>query len=74
VLAAIGVVMVPKFVMPEAMRTLAEFSPMAWGVDGFLDLLLRGGGILDIQTELLKLTAFGLAALALAWALYRPQE
>jgi ABC-2 type transport system permease protein len=74
VLAAIGGVMVPKFVMPEAMRTLAEFSPMAWGVDGFLDLLLRGGGILDIQTELLKLTAFGLAALALAWALYRPQE
>lgn len=74
VLAAIGGVMVPKFVMPEAMQNLAEFSPMAWGVDGFLELLLRGGGVLDIQSELLKLAAFGLAALALAWALYRPQE
>lgn len=74
VLAAIGGVMVPKFVMPEAMQTLAGFSPMAWGVDGFLELLLRGGGVLDIQLELLKLTGFGLAALALAWALYRPQE
>lgn len=74
VLAAIGGVMVPKFVMPEAMQTLAGFSPMAWGVDGFLELLLRGGGVLDIQMELLKLTGFGLAALALAWALYRPQE
>jgi len=74
VLAAVGGVMVPKFVMPEAMQAVAAFSPMAWGVDGFLDLLLRGGGVLDIQSELLKLTAFGLAALGLAWALYRPQE
>lgn len=74
VLAAVGGVMVPKFVMPEAMRAVAEFSPMSWGVDGFLELLLRGGSVLDIQSELLKLTAFGLAALALAWALHRPQE
>jgi len=74
VLAAVGGVMVPKFVMPEAMQTVAAFSPMSWGVDGFLELLLRGGGVLDIQSELLKLTAFGLAALALAWALHRPQE
>lgn len=74
VLAAVGGVMVPKFVMPEAMQAVAAFSPMSWGVDGFLDLLLRGGGVLDIQSELLKLTAFGLAALGGAWALYRPQE
>lgn len=74
VLAAVGGVMVPKFVMPEAMQAVAEFSPMSWGVDGFLELLLRGGSVLDIQSELLKLTAFGLAALALAWALHRPQE
>ncbi|HRO02303.1 MAG TPA: ABC transporter permease, partial [Terricaulis sp.] len=55
VLAAIGGVMVPTFVMPEAMQAIAAFSPMAWGVDGFLGLLLRGGGVLDIQSELLKL-------------------
>jgi ABC-2 type transport system permease protein len=74
VLAAIGGVMVPTFVMPEAMQAIAAYSPMAWGVDGFLELLLRGGGVLDIQSELLKLTALGLAALGVAWALYRPQE
>lgn len=74
VLAAIGGVIVPKFVMPEAMQAVAAFSPMAWGVDGFLELLLRGGGVLDIQSELLKLAAFGLAAMGAAWALYRPQE
>jgi hypothetical protein len=56
------------------MQAIAAYSSMAWGVDGFLELLLRGGGVLDIQSELLKLTALGLAALGVAWALYRPQE
>lgn len=74
VLAVIGGVMVPKFVMPEALQQIAGLSPMSWGVDGFLELFLRGGGIADIWPELAKLAAFGLVALALARVLYRPQE
>lgn len=74
VLAVIGGVMVPKFVMPEALQRIADFSPMSWGVDGFLELFLRGGGVVNIWPELAKLTAFGLAALILARVLYRPQE
>lgn len=74
VLAVIGGVMVPKFVMPEALQQIAGLSPMSWGVDGFLELFLRGGGSADIWPELAKLAAFGLVALALARVLYRPQE
>jgi len=74
VLAVIGGVMVPKFVMPEALQRIADFSPMSWGVDGFLELFLRGGGVVNIWPELAKLTAFGLVALILARVLYRPQE
>lgn len=74
VLAVIGGVMVPKFVMPEALQRIADFSPMSWGVDGFLELFLRGGGIVNIWSELAKLLAFGLVALGLARLLYRPQE
>lgn len=74
VLAVIGGVMVPKFVMPEALQRIADFSPMSWGVDGFLELFLRGGGIVNIWSELAKLLAFGLAALIVARVLYRPQE
>ncbi len=74
VLAVIGGVMVPKFVMPEAMQQIADLSPMSWGVDGFLELFLRNGGVVDIWPELAKLAAFGLFALALARVLYRPQE
>jgi ABC-2 type transport system permease protein len=74
VLAVIGGVMVPKFVMPEALQQIADLSPMSWGVDGFLELFLRGGGVVNIWPELAKLLAFGLAALVLARVLYRPQE
>ncbi|WP_420471496.1 ABC transporter permease [Brevundimonas sp. FT23042] len=74
VLAAIGGVMVPKFVMPEVMQRIAELSPMSWGVDGFLTLLLDGGGVVDILPELFKLTAFGAVALMLALFRYRLRE
>jgi ABC-2 type transport system permease protein len=66
VLAAIGGVMVPKFVMPAAMQTLANFSPMSWGLDGFLNVLLRNGQLRDVLQPAAELSAFGLVTLALA--------
>lgn len=73
-LAAVGGVMVPKFVMPEGLQRAAEISPMAWGLDGFLELLLRDGGVEDIRGVLIKLTAFGLSTLALAWVVHRVRD
>jgi ABC-2 type transport system permease protein len=70
ILAAIGGIMVPKFVMPEAMQQLTNVSPMAWGLQGFLDVLLRDGGVADVSFEVAALSAFGLVTLAIAaWAL-----
>ncbi|HTE41315.1 MAG TPA: ABC transporter permease [Steroidobacteraceae bacterium] len=66
ILAAIGGIMVPKFVMPAGMQKLADFSPMSWGLDGFLDVLLRGGNVQSVLPETLKLAALGLVALWLA--------
>lgn len=74
VLAALGGIMIPKFVMPQGMQAIADLSPMAWGLDGFLGLLLRGGGVGDIWGELVKLTAFGLATLGAAWLVHRYQK
>jgi ABC-2 type transport system permease protein len=72
ILAAVGGIMVPKFVMPAAMQRIAELSPMAWGLDGFLDVLLRGGGISAVWPEVALLCGFGAAALLLAaWLLPR---
>ncbi len=69
VLAAIGGIMVPKFVMPGAMQTATNLSPMAWGLQGFLDVLLRGSGCVQVLPKALALLAFGAIALALAWLL-----
>ena len=67
----IGGIMVPKFVMPETMRHVAELSPMSWGLEGFLDVMLRGGGLAAIAPEAAGLTGLGLVAILLAGALYQ---
>jgi len=66
VLGAIGGIMVPKFLMPASMQTLAWLSPMAWGLEGFLDVLLRQGGVVEILPEAAVLVGFGIAALSAA--------
>lgn len=74
ILAALGGIMVPKFVMPETMQQLTNISPMAWALDGFLDVLLRGAGVRDVLSDVAPLLIFGVAALAIAWTLVRRGE
>ena len=66
VFGALGGVMVPKFVMPPFMQEILVVSPMSWGLEGFLDVFLRGGGWLDVLPEAAALTAFGALSLTLA--------
>lgn len=65
--AALGGIMVPRFLMPPAMQTLAELSPMAWALDGFHAVLLHEGGFAEIAAPCAKLVA--LAALLFCGAL-----
>ena len=69
-MAAIGGIMVPSFVMPDLMRTLSQISPMAWGLSGFENLLLNRATIAEILPNILKLTAFGSICLIIATAVY----
>lgn len=48
VLGALGGIMVPKMVMPPIMQELSAISPMAWALDGFLEIFVRGAGAMDI--------------------------
>ena len=70
-LAALGGVMVPKLVMPPAMQAASQLSPMSWALEGYWDLLLRGGGLAQVLPESAALTLCGLLALSLAAALLR---
>jgi ABC-2 type transport system permease protein len=70
--AAVGGIMVPRFVMPEAMQKLSEVSPMAWALDAFHTVILREGGAADIAAPCVKLLALAAALLAAAlWVHHR---
>ena len=70
--AAVGGIMVPRFVMPEAMQKLSGVSPMAWALDAFHAVILRGGGAADIAAPCGKLLALATALFAAAlWVHYR---
>lgn len=65
IFAAIGGIMVPTFVMPEFMQKLSVISPMSWGLEGFLDIFLRHGGVGDVLTKSLALILFGFIMLVI---------
>ena len=70
-LGAIGGVMVPKFIMPHSMQILANISPMSWGLDGFLDIFLKGGGIVMVLNKSLMLLLFGAITLGISIAILK---
>lgn len=72
-MGAIGGVMVPKFIMPPFMQELTAVSPMAWALDGFHVIILRGGGLADVLPQAGALLLLGAAVLAIAiWINTRP--
>ena len=58
ILAALGGVWVPVFIMPKFMQALSNLSPMNWGLNAFYDVFLRNVGILDVIPELALLFLF----------------
>jgi ABC-2 type transport system permease protein len=70
-MAAIGGIMVPKFVMPATMQRLAEWSPMNWGLEALLSVLLRGGDVASTLPQVLRLGGFAALMFGLAWLLFR---
>lgn len=66
ILAALGGVWVPVFVMPKIMQNLSHISPMNWGLNGFYDVFLRNGSFSDILPEISLLFIFFIATTFLA--------
>ena len=69
-LAAIGGSMVPLEIFPDTMRTIAHFTPHAWGNDAFAELVRRKGSVVDILPDLGILAAFAAVLFTVAtWRL-----
>ena len=46
ILAAIGGIWVPVFIMPPFFREISVASPLNWGLNGFYDILVRNAGFM----------------------------
>ena len=49
--SALGGVMVPRFIMPEAMQQIGNVTPQAWAIQGYQDVLVRGQGLGGVWLE-----------------------
>ena len=65
-LAAVGGMFMPRFAMPEFMQTMALFTPHAWALEGFQDVIVRGLGITAVLNEVAVLMLFALAFFAIS--------
>jgi ABC-2 type transport system permease protein len=69
-LAALGGCMIPIELFSPTMQTVAHFTPHAWALDGYAELVRRGGNTGDILLELGVLAAYAAVLFALAaWRL-----
>jgi ABC-2 type transport system permease protein len=73
IMAAIGGIMVPGYVMPEIMQSIARVSPMSWALNGFHDLLLNQYSFTQILPQWLSLIGFAAVFLILAYIIYYRQ-
>lgn len=66
ILAAIGGVWIPIFIMPHAMQIVSLISPLNWGLSGFYDIFVRDSGFMSVMPECGLLWAFALACMSLS--------
>ncbi|WP_028979577.1 ABC transporter permease [Sporocytophaga myxococcoides] len=67
ILAAIGGIWIPVFVMPEILRKMSVISPLGWAMETFYNLFLRGAGVQEILPEISALIGFFGAMLIMAY-------
>jgi ABC-2 type transport system permease protein len=67
ILAAIGGVWVPTFVMPDIMKTISVVSPLNWGLESFYAVFIRNSGLGEIWPEIVKLWLFFIVTLSASY-------
>ena len=67
ILAAIGGVWVPLFMMSDTMVFISKLSPLNWGLNAYLDIFLRDAGTLDILAYVIALWSFFLVCISVSY-------
>ena len=71
IMAALGGILVPRMVMPDFMQQVSSVSPLAWGLDGFHNILLYNAGLFEMGPIYMKLLIFSVACFLIAVWRYR---
>jgi ABC-2 type transport system permease protein len=59
-------------IVPPVMRSIGHGTPHAWAMDGFIELIARGGHTVSVLPEVAALTAFAVVLLGVGtWRLRR---
>jgi len=67
ILAAIGGIWVPVFMMSETMIKVSKLSPLNWGLNAYYDIFLRNTSISGIINYVIYLLLFSLSCILAAW-------
>jgi ABC-2 type transport system permease protein len=67
ILAALGGIWVPVYVMPESVRFFAEISPLYWSLSAFHQVFLGEGNLHTIATFTIKLMVFFILTISAAY-------
>lgn len=73
ILAAIGGIWVPVFMMSELMQKVSLLSPLNWALGGYYDIFLRNAGFIEIIPYILSLLGFFLICITVSWY-YRKRQ
>ncbi|MEP6673972.1 MAG: ABC transporter permease [Ferruginibacter sp.] len=68
ILAIIGGIMIPSFIMPDSFKSIMALSPLHWCLEAYYGLFLEGGKLQDILTNIFSLIAITLILQAIAFA------
>lgn len=69
--AALGGVMIPVYLMPHLMQQISIISPLAWGLNAFLDIFVRGALFMDILPNVMALLLFSAVSLFIAVFMFK---
>jgi len=66
ILAAIGGIWVPTFVMPDFLKFISNISPMNWAIDASYSIILRKSTVIEVLPDCIYLLTFALVCFFVA--------
>ncbi|MFH1514694.1 MAG: ABC transporter permease [bacterium] len=72
-LSAVGGAMVPRFIMPQILKTIGVISPVSWAMEGFHNVFWQHQGLMGMLPQFAVLIGFSIVFLIIGIVLVRVQ-